>query len=224
MGNENKTILIYNLLLSRFGRQGWWPVQSERHSYHPGNYSFPKNSGGCFEICVGAILTQNTSWKNVESALLSLRRHNSLSPEAIKDMPQKKLAAIIRSSGYHNQKAKKLKAFVDFYLKKEHPARESLLAIWGIGPETADSMLLYAYKAPIFVVDAYTRRIMGRIGYKQSSYEELQKLFMDNLPGDYRLFNEYHALLVELGKTTCRKKPNCGICPLKRICDFPKSN
>ncbi|HLC65365.1 MAG TPA: endonuclease III domain-containing protein [Candidatus Nanoarchaeia archaeon] len=224
MSDKNKLPLIYQLLLNRFGYQGWWPIRAEgehNSNYHPKDYSFPKNDNELFEICVGAILTQNTSWKNVETALLSLRRHNAMSPSGIKRLPASKLAQIIHSSGYHNQKAKKLKAFVDFYLNnKGIITRESLLNLWGIGPETADSMLLYGYKVPIFVVDAYTRRIMGRIGFKENSYGDIQKLFMENLPADHKIFNEYHALLVELGKNICKSKPMCNYCPLKSICKY----
>jgi endonuclease-3 related protein len=193
-----------------------------------GSY-FPKYANP-FEIMVGAILTQNTSWKNASLAIEELRRRGLLSPEALLSTDDSKLARIIRSSGYYNQKADRLKQICRFYKKAEHrnalPEREELLAVRGIGPETADSMLLYAYQVPVFVIDAYTKRMFTRIGVARDgiSYEELQKLFMQNLPPDHRLFNEYHALIVRHGKEMCRKKPLCTGCVLNHhnVCDYGK--
>jgi endonuclease-3 related protein len=208
---------IYARLYAHFGPQHWWP-----HS-----------RGGAFEIIVGAILTQNTAWTNVEKALVNLRRARLLTPGALHRAPTARLARLIRPSGYFNLKAKKLKAFTRF-LFAEHRGRlahlfaldpvrmrEELLAVYGIGPETADSIILYAAHQPIFVVDAYTRRIFARLGLAraEASYGELQALFTQNLPRAEPLFNEYHALLVALGKHICQKRaPRCGECPLQEIC------
>jgi endonuclease-3 related protein len=211
MDNE-KLISVYEILLREFGRQKWWPVKSKTKVERQ------------FEICVGAILTQNTSWKNVEKALENLRQNSLLSEGCIRGAEEKELALLIKSAGYYNQKAKKLKAFVEFL--HSHPlnelegmptdkARNLLLQVHGIGKETADSMLLYALNKPVFVIDAYTRRIFERVfNSKLTSYDEWQQFFSSNLKKDTQLFNEYHALLVELGKNFCRKKPLCGECPL----------
>lgn len=200
---------VYDKLFKAFGPQHWWPGETD------------------FEICTGAILTQNTSWKNVEKAIDNLKSNKLLSFEALKKVEDKKLALLIKPSGYYNQKAKKLKNFINHIAKyydgsleklfKSKTLREELLSINGIGPETADSMILYAANKPIFVVDAYTKRIFSRLGYKQQSYEEFQKLFMENLTKDAKMFNEYHALLVNLGKNFCRKKPLCQECPLNKM-------
>ena len=211
---------IYELLLKSFGKQGWWPLYNNdtgRIEYHPGDYSFPKNDQQSFEIVIGAILTQNTSWKNVEKAMEELRRNNALSKTRLEALSAEKIAMLIKSSGYHNQKAKKIKEYLRF---NKEITRESLLQVWGIGPETADSILLYAYKQPVFVIDAYTKRIMERIGLSFRSYNDLQKIFMDHLPKNYKVYNEFHALLVELGKNVCKKEPSCDRCPLARSCNY----
>ena len=141
-----------------------------------------------------------------------------INPIELKKLPEKHLAELIRSSGYYNQKAKKIKALIEFLDSKKEITRENLLNVYGIGPETADSILLYAYEQPIFVIDAYTKRIMRRFGFKQESYEDLQKLFHKSLKKDHKLFNEYHALLVKLAKENCKTKPLCGPCPLNCLC------
>ena len=154
-----KTIFsTYNKLYSLYGPQGWWPIEGK---YHKNNFLYPKNENQKFEICIGAILTQNTSWKNVEKALQKMHENNLIDAKKISRINDNKLARVIISSGYHNQKAKKLKMFAKFYLslKNKTPLRSELLEIWGIGPETADSILLYAYNYPTFVIDAYTKRI-----------------------------------------------------------------
>jgi len=180
---------------------------------------------------VGAILTQNTSWKNVEKAIQKLKRKGVLRPEGIHRLKKAKLASLVKSSGYYRIKADRLKAFTDFLYeefdgnlkkmgrRKLEELREKLLGVKGIGPETADSILLYGLKKSIFVVDAYTKRILSRHGIvsEKASYEEVQKLFMDHLPHDEKLFNEYHALFVHLGKMGCRKMPRCDLCPLNGI-------
>lgn len=211
---------IYNRLLRHYGPQGWWPLynnKAERIEYHPNDYSFPKNEEQSFEIIIGAILTQNTSWKNVEKAMEELRKNNALSKAKLEALSTEKIAMLIRSSGYHNQKSRKIKEYMRF---NKEVTRESLLQVWGIGPETADSILLYAYKQPVFVIDAYTKRIMERIGLSFKSYNDLQKTFMDNLPRDHKVYNEFHALLVELGKNVCKKEPVCNKCPLALSCGY----
>ena len=194
--------LLYNKLEREFGKQNWWPTISNNKK---------------FEIIIGAILTQNTSWKNVEKAIKNLEKFNFLNKEAIKQINEEELGQLIKSSGYYKQKAKKLKKFVEF---DGEITRDNLLGIWGIGKETADSILLYAYDKPVFVIDAYTMRIMERLNFRFKDYDELQEIFIKNLPKDYRLFNEFHALFVRLGKDYCKKKPNCVECCLKKECKY----
>lgn len=200
----------YNRLYNHFGPQHWWPGETP------------------FEVMVGAILTQNTNWGNVEKAIANLKKNSVLNPHAINSLKNDKLAALIRPAGYYNIKAKRLKNFVSRYvedfsgrlsgLKKLslEDAREWLLSISGIGPETADSILLYALDKPSFVVDAYTKRVMARHGLvsEEADYHELQELFADNLEEDISLYNEYHALLVHVGKDYCKPIPRCDECPL----------
>lgn len=168
------------------------------------------------------ILTQNTNWQNVEKALNNLKTKNLLSLKKLEAISIKKLATLIKPSGYYNQKAKKIKGFIKFLKSNKQINRENLLSVWGIGPETADSILLYAYGYPIFVIDAYTKRILNRLGFKEETYDDLQKLFMQNLPKNIQIYNEYHALLVRLGKYSCKAKPLCKECPLKS--DFCRFN
>lgn len=211
---------IYARLFARFGPQYWWP------------------GDGAFEVIVGAILTQNTAWSNVEKAMTNLKLARRLNPTRMHQLPTPRLAQLIRPSGYFNLKAKKLKAFTGHLFNAHHgrlthlfrletaALREELLAVYGVGPETADSIILYAARRPIFVIDAYTRRILARLGLArvESSYDELQRMFMEHLPHDESLFNEYHALLVALGKDYCRKsKLKCRQCPLLEVCPTGKS-
>lgn len=202
---------FYYALYKRFGPQGWWPADTE------------------LECVLGAILTQNTAWKNVEKALENLRKEGLISVEKLALIPIPALADLIRPSGYFNQKAMKVKNFIRFLMEnydgdlqkmlEEDTAnlREKLLGVRGIGPETADSILLYAAKKPTFVVDAYTYRVLSRHGLipEESTYGEMQEVFMDSLPKDVQLFNEYHALIVRLGKEWCKKSPMCEGCPLE---------
>jgi endonuclease-3 related protein len=207
-----KTLMnIYQKLYSAFGPQDWWPGDSP------------------FEVMVGAILTQNTNWANVEKAIHNIKEANALSPFTIHTMRTDRLAKLIRPSGYFNIKAKRLKAFVGHYVtayegsagtmkKGDSTAlRNSLLEINGIGPETADSILLYAIGKPQFVIDAYTKRILSRHGIldPDGSYDDYQRLFHSELPTDVQLFNEYHALLVKAGKEFCRPAQKCKGCPLE---------
>jgi endonuclease-3 related protein len=210
-----KTLLLemYDRLYQAYGPQHWWPGET------------------AFEMMVGAILTQNTSWMNVEKAIDVLKRKGVLTPEGLRQLKKPALASMIRSSGYYRIKADRLKAFMDFLwedyggnirrmgTRPLDELREHLLQVKGVGPETADSILLYGLKKPVFVIDAYTKRILSRHGIisEKASYDETQKLFMDHLPQDERLFNEYHALIVRVGKTLCKKTPKCGICPLYEV-------
>ncbi len=204
---------IYDKLYKAYGPMHWWPGETS------------------FEVMVGAILTQNTSWKNVEKAIQHLKEKRVLNSEGIYRLQKAQLASLIKSSGYYRIKADRLKAFVNFLfenyagnvkrMRKENlrTLRKKLLGVKGIGPETADSILLYGLGKPIFVVDAYTKRILSRhrMISERASYEEIQSLFMRNLPHHRRLFNEYHALLVHLGKTVCKKVPRCDVCPIKGV-------
>lgn len=211
----NKLMQIYKALLKEYDYQGWWPISGK---YNPGDHSFPNTEHQKFEICIGAILTQNTSWLNVEKALKNLA--GLLNPVVMSKVKESVIAKLIVPAGYFNQKAKKIKLFLEFLEEKKEITRDNLLEVWGIGPETADSILLYAYKKPKFVIDSYTKRIMSRIGLcsKDVSYDELQNLFESKLKKDYKLFNEYHALLVEHAKQHCMTKPNCMDCCLIQLC------
>jgi endonuclease III related protein len=202
---------IYNLLYKRFGPLEWWPGDSP------------------FEVMVGAILTQNTAWTNVEKAIGALKKENALCPQTIVKMDVRRLRRLVRPSGYFNQKADRLKIFSRYFLAPPYKGsvskmaqinlselRDELLQIKGIGPETADSILLYALSKPIFVVDAYTRRVFSRLGYLpvDVDYQATQEFFMGHLPKDMKLYNEYHAQIVYLGKDFCKPKPKCQDCPL----------
>jgi endonuclease-3 related protein len=201
---------IYRRLLARFGPQHWWPAPAP------------------FEIIIGAILTQSTAWTNVEKAIANLKAAGKLSPLALRRLPEAELAGLIHPCGYYNVKARRLKAFVNWFGEQYHDSlekmftgdtgrlRHELLGIYGIGEETADSIILYAGNKPVFVIDAYTRRIIDRLRLspRVNSYAACQALFLENLPDDASLFNEYHALLVRLAKDFCRKRPLCKDCCL----------
>lgn len=198
-------------MLHALGPQGWWPGRTR------------------FEVIVGAILTQNTAWTNVARAIANLRQARVLTPKALAALPAPKLARLVQPSGYYRTKAARVKRFLRFlraryalnlsrmFAERPSKLREELLAVSGIGPETADSILLYAGGVPVFVVDAYTRRILGRHGLirADATYDAVQALFMENLPPDPALYNEYHALLVAVGKDFCRPLPRCARCPLR---------
>jgi endonuclease-3 related protein len=212
-----KLMEMFDLLLRHFGPQHWWPGDT------------------AIEMMIGAVLTQNTNWKNVEKALKNLKDLRVLSLAGIRSQATHELAEKIRPAGYYNVKAKRLKNLIDFIhdqyggdltslLNADTLAlREGLLSIKGIGPETADSILLYAADRPVFVIDTYTHRILLRHGMieEQATYDELQAFFMDHLPDDVDLFNEFHALIVRTGKEFCRKKPLCPGCPLKHWGHLP---
>jgi endonuclease-3 related protein len=204
---------LYKNLYDYFGPQNWWPAEYE------------------FEVIVGAVLTQNTNWRNVTKAIANLKKHNLLSVEKLKNLSISELARHIKPSGFYKIKAKRLKALVE-YLDKEYQGdllkmqskpltqlREELLKVYGIGQETADSILLYALNKPIFVVDTYTKRVLVRhkIIEENWNYAEIQQLFRESLPRSVKIYNEYHALLVKIGKEFCRKIPKCSICPVRNI-------
>ncbi len=202
---------LYNILFDLYGFRGWWPVYCRGAGYHPGDYSIPQNEMQRYEICIGAILTQNTAWANVEKALFRLIEAGVLSPEKIAALDDVALAELIRPAGYFNVKAKKLRVFSEFYLALDGrvPSRAELLQVWGIGPETADSMLLYAYKQPSMVVDAYTRRIFANLAITDGElgYDELKALCETQLAPKVEVYQEFHALIVEHGK---RYYSHCG--------------
>jgi endonuclease-3 related protein len=211
---SEKLLGIYDRLLADYGPQHWWPAREP------------------FEVIVGAILTQSAAWTNVVKAIFNLQAAGALNPAELRRLTQGELAGLIRPSGYYNAKARKLKEFAAWFGGRYDDSlelmfrrdtaglRRELLSVHGIGEETADSILLYAGSKPIFVIDAYTRRIFSRLGLApaQDSYGAYQQLFTDNLPADAPLFNEYHALLVCLGKNTCKTRPVCEGCCLGSIC------
>ena len=231
MQKEEKIQKAFKLLLNKFGPQHWWPGDTP------------------FEVMVGAILTQQTSWKNVEKAIERLKEEKLLSPLQLYSLPEKELVIFIKPAGFYNVKAKRLKSFINYFIKKFHgninemekenlwELREELLSIHGIGRETADSILLYALNKQIFVVDAYTKRIIYRMGISDSSdYEDIRRTFEGALNNSKFLsllsqtcpvkrsdavyaFQEMHALLVAEGKNFCKKKPVCAGCPIRNICE-----
>lgn len=202
---------IYHLLFQRFGPQHWWPGETP------------------FEVVVGAILTQNTAWTNVAQAIHNLKNAGCLEPESLYSLDTSQLSELVRPSGYYNIKGQRLKAFIDhlfqhyggklekMFDQEMDMLREELLGIKGIGPETADSIMLYAANKPVFVVDAYTKRIFSRHGFFPGTwaYDKVQSFFMDFLPRNADIYNEYHALIVRLAKEHCRKRPICNKCPLE---------
>jgi len=227
---------IYNILLDFHGEQNWWPIVKNGVSlYLPEYATRERTPEEILEIWIGAILTQNTAWKNVEKAITNLKTHIALSPSEILHYPQNELAELIRPAGYYTQKAKKLHASMHFIENtlsgnilrlKTFPlaqARTHLLSLWGIGPETADSILLYGYRFPTFVIDAYTRRILLSLGFSEAalSYHEFQAYFQKTLPSDAHLYEEYHALFVAQGKH-CKTKEGCIHCPLSPWCTTHK--
>ena len=219
MGNKAVTgtlLDVYHRLLDRYGPQHWWPADSP------------------LEVIIGAILTQSAAWGNVEKAITNLKAKGALSADALRRLSMEELSHLVYPSGYYNAKAAKIKSFahwlgehydddLDRLFALDIPLlRQELLSVHGVGQETADSIILYAAHKPVFVIDAYTRRIMGRLGLAPhtDTYAAFQGLFMQHLPRDEALFNEYHALLVRHGKDTCRKSPLCEQCCLASLCPF----
>ena len=205
---------IYEKLLEHHGPQQWWPADSP------------------FEVMVGAVLVQSTAWRNVEHAIGNLKSSDSMSPAAIREMGLETLEQLIRPSGFYRVKARRLRALCEYLgdrfsdsivlmgERPTHELRHELLAVHGVGEETADDILLYALDRPVFVVDAFTRRIFHRLGWcdLDASYSDIQSVFHSRLPKDTALYNEYHALIVRHGNTTCRKNPDCASCPLLTDC------
>ena len=205
---------IYDRLLHEQGHSGWWPGETT------------------FEVCLGAILTQNTAWTNAERALRALAAERLLSYDALSLVPDDRLAELLRPSGTYRVKAARVRAFLSFLgreyggrvegMAAEEPLvlRRKLLAVQGIGPETADAIALYAARQPLFVVDAYTRRVFSRLGVLRGNetYADVQALFMGRLGADVPLYQDYHAQIVRLAKDVCRKVPRCGACALGDVC------
>jgi endonuclease-3 related protein len=203
---------VYQRLLRTYGAQHWWPGDSR------------------FEIMVGAVLTQNTAWTNVERAIANLKHARALTPEAIVRAPPGRLAQWLKPSGYFNVKAKRLRNMCQWMVEQggvgalarrnTHDLRAALIAVHGIGPETADDIALYAFDRPVFVIDAYTRRFFARLGVIKGDegYETLRHMFEDELGADAQVFNEYHALIVRHGKDVCRMRPRCDACRFAGIC------
>ncbi|MGC8765332.1 MAG: endonuclease III domain-containing protein [Brevinematia bacterium] len=220
-----KLLEIYNLLKERYGNQNWWPIVENGECLYKEEFlRRERTEKEIFEIIVGAILTQNTQWKNVVITIDNLKREGLFSLNKILSTETEKIADLIRPSGYYNQKAKKLKAISELIMREGgimalkklgvQEARKKLLSVWGVGFETADSILLYGFNFLIFVIDAYTRRIFSRLGFisEDSDYEKIRIYFQENLPHNTEIYKEYHALIVEFGKEICTKKPRCEKC------------
>lgn len=227
---------LYTILFNAFGPQQWWPMD---HTHHHQFKTDPR-----FEVMIGAILTQNTTWTNVEKAIYQLKQQNLLNINQLALADSSLVKQMIKPSGYFNQKTKRLQTLAQ-YLKKYYNSdlnsffaqslpilRKELLSLHGIGPETADSVILYAAEKPIFVVDAYTKRLCTRIPLpiNSQSYDDIQQFFQDHLSTHYsnhelvQIYNEFHALIVNLGKYYCKPKPNCAHCPVLNHCQFGKKN
>lgn len=223
MKTGRKLQKIYTTLLQEYGHRNWWPAETP------------------FEVIIGAILAQNVSWKNVTTAIQNLKDAGLLDPEKIHRSKNGIIASKIKSSRYYNQKAQKIRHFMDFFytdyqgslerMSREETSllRKKLLNIRGLGEETVDSILLYSCNKPVFVVDAYTKRIFSRYGLigENAAYSEIQRFFMDNLPQDKELFNDFHAQVVHLGNRVCKKQPCCDKCPIRIIgrnleCRYPE--
>lgn len=235
-----KILQIYTWLFKTYGPQGWWPLielqarggknptkTGSVQGYHPKDYSYPKTEAQRFEILCGALLTQNTSWLQVEKALLNLKKLEALFPSELLALDLEALKKAIKPTGYYNQKAKRLRLLASWFLELGNnriPTREELLSLKGVGPETADSILLYAFSQPFFVVDAYTRRITTNLGLssKKAKSEEIKILFEVNLPKDVILYQEYHALLVEHAKRYYQKQAEYENCPLLQFLENQK--
>lgn len=213
---------IYKILLNTFGEQHWWPTDSKSPE---------------FEIMIGAILTQQSTWKNVEDAIKNLKRKNFLTPERLAFADQAEIEEIIRSTGFYKQKARRIMDFSKYiqekysgdiglmFAKDRDDLRNELLSLKGIGKETADSIVLYAAHKPIFVIDAYTYRIFSRIGMitGKEKYDELREKIEKEIRPNEKIYNEFHALLVQHAKTICKTKPLCGECPLLENCKFGRA-
>jgi DNA-3-methyladenine glycosylase III (EC 3.2.2.-) len=206
-------VQLYQLLLDFYGYQGWWPVDED---YHRAKGTDPRD-----EIIIGAVLTQNTAWRNVEKALENLKKYGELSLEFIRQVSIKELEELIRSSGFYRLKAQRLKHVAEFFNPTdvvEKVSREELLKVKGIGKETADAILLYAGGRLSFVIDAYTKRLFKRLYGLDGGYEELKAYVEENIPKDLTIYKEFHALIDEHAKKYCKSTPRCGGCFLKNFC------
>ena len=226
-----KIVTIYKRLYDLYGPQGWWPLMSHDgtnptktgsvRGYHPENYELPRSEDEIYEIILGAILTQNTAWTSAEQALIKLKKLDVVSPQKLLKIDDDILKEAIRCAGFLNQKAVYLKEITKFFisLKGRTPERKELLTVKGVGNETADSILLYAFKQPEFVVDAYTKRIFSHLGIVKdnANYMDIKKLFESSLPRDTAMYQEYHALIVEHAKHYYKKKPYGVGDPLKDL-------
>ncbi len=228
--SSEKVKKIYAWLIAEYGPQGWWPLLEYAGTnptktgsitgYHPERYDLPRTRAQAYQVCVGAILTQSVSWTSVEKALLNLKGSGILDPEKLLAADNDTLCQMIKPAGYFNQKARKLKEFTRFFLGSDKtPTREQLLSIWGIGDETADSILLYAFKTPEFVVDTYTRRIFSNLGMidDKADYRAVKRFFERSLKKDLIIYLEYHALIVEHAKRYYKGRKKTYDCPLKKI-------
>ncbi len=206
----NRFLKVYRVLTSEYNTENWWPIYDGKEPFT--------------EISVGAILTQNTNWKNVEKALKNLRDNDLLVLEKLQKIDEEKLRELIKPAGFYRRKAKTIKEFASKIRDTENISREFLLSIKGIGKETADSILLYALDKPVFIVDAYTKRLFSRLGLIEEnlSYDSFQKEIYRNLPEDVDMFRKFHAGIVEHSKKICRKNPLCSGCPLEHICIYKK--
>ncbi len=210
---SEKLLEIYQILYDEFGPQNWWPGETQ------------------IEIAVGAILTQNTSWSNVKKAITNLQNADCLTAQKLYELPNERVAELIRPAGYYNIKTKRLKNFINWFVNEysgdfkllevvnTNRLREELLSINGVGRETADSILLYALERPVFVIDAYTARITQRhhLSDQEADYKQLKDLFESNLPQEVPLYNEFHALIVRTGYLYCKPKPKCDQCPMNKL-------
>jgi endonuclease III related protein len=226
-----KISVIYKKLYDLYGPQGWWPLTSydgtnptktgSVRGYHPENYDLPENRQQVYEIMLGAVLTQNTAWTSAEQALINLKELDALYPEKLLKLADEDLKGAIRCAGFLNQKAVYLRELTQFFmsLNGRTPKKKELLAVKGVGNETADSILLYAFKEPEFVVDAYTKRIFSHLDFvdEGASYMDVKELFESSLPRDTALYQEYHALIVEHAKHYYSKKPYGVGDPLKKF-------
>ena len=219
--NRRRLKQVYDLLYERYGPQHWWPADSP------------------FEMVLGSILVQSTAWANAAKALVALRKANALHPTTLAPLSEAEIGELVRSSGFYTIKARRVRAFLDHLMERhggdldtmlsQDPAtlRSELLTIHGIGEETADCILLYAAGKPRFVIDEYTRRIVGRLGIgpdPRAPYPHLQRFFEESLPADTQMFGEYHALLIALAKDVCRKHPDCVRCALNQLCVYGREN
>jgi endonuclease-3 related protein len=216
---------IFKLLFDYYGPQGWWPLLKEINGeficdYNTENSISIKEDNEKLEIALGAILTQNTTWKNAQRALINLKKTGLLDIRSLEKVEDKVLAEFIKPSGYYNQKARKIKEYIKFLNSGKEITRENLLRVWGLGPETVDDILLYAYDKSHFVIDTYTKRLFSRLGIcnEKIDYHKLQDIIQNSIQKDTYVYKEYHALIVNHGKEYCTKKPKCCSCPLGAMC------